>query len=66
MSASHDLLEAVQILHSIATPATEISRRLRVDQGTVRFVIRTGQLPARTLPMLWTDPPAVGREHPTR
>ena len=53
------LVEAVKILHSIATPAAEIARRLHIDQATVIYVIEWGTLPPRQLPLLWRDDSAV-------
>lgn len=54
-NAASDLIESIQILHSIATPAAEIARRLKIDQGTVLFCIEYKTLPDRQLPLLWSD-----------
>ena len=58
-TAAENLVDSIKILHSIATPAAEISRRLRIDQGTALYVIAHGTLPARQLPLLWRDDSAV-------
>ena len=49
------LVEAVKILHSIATPAAEIAKRLHVTEAVVRGVIEWGILPPMQLPLVWTD-----------
>ena len=54
-NAASDLVETIQILHSIFVPAAEISRRLKIDQATTLHVIETGKLPQRQLPILWRD-----------
>ena len=54
-NAESDLVEAVRILHSIATPAAEIARRLHIDQASVRYVIEHGRFPSWELPLLWRD-----------
>lgn len=42
-----DIVEAIGLLHAIATPAVAIAKRLKVDQATVLHVIEHGSLPAR-------------------
>ena len=54
-TAAETLVEAIRILHSIATPAAEIAKRLHIDQATVLYVIEWGTLPPRQLPLLWDD-----------
>jgi hypothetical protein len=49
------LADSIRILHSIATPAAEIARRLHIDQATVLYAIEWGILPPRQLPLLWRD-----------
>ena len=58
-NAASDLVDAIKTLHSICVSAAEISRRLRIDQGTALYVIAHGTLPARQLPLLWRDDSAV-------
>jgi hypothetical protein len=52
-----NLVEAVMLLNSIATPAAEIARRMHVDQATVLHALKHGTLPVRQLSMLWIDEP---------
>ncbi|MCP4507241.1 MAG: hypothetical protein GY903_03310 [Fuerstiella sp.] len=56
-SASSNLIEAIELLHSFVVSAADIARRLHVDQANVLNVIQTGQQPARQLPLLWADEP---------
>ena len=58
-NAATDLVDTIKTLHSICVSAAEISRRLRIDQGTALYVIAHGTLPARQLPLLWRDDSAV-------
>ena len=54
-TAAETLVEAVKILHSIATPAAEIAKRLHISEAAVRCVIEWGILPPMQLPLVWTD-----------
>lgn len=56
-NAASDLIEAIELLHSIFVPAAEISRRVKIDPATTLYVIAHGRLPQRQLPLLWRDEP---------
>jgi hypothetical protein len=54
-TAAENLVEAIKILHSIATPWHQIAKRLHIDEAVVRCVIEWGILPPMQLPLLWRD-----------
>lgn len=54
-TADENLIEAILLLHSLATPAATIVRRVQTDQATVSQVVKHGTLPARQLALLWDD-----------
>ncbi|MEO2017267.1 MAG: hypothetical protein ABGZ53_23160 [Fuerstiella sp.] len=49
------LIEAILLLHSIATSAADIAQQLHIDQATCLHVIQTGTLPHRQLPLMWRE-----------
>ncbi len=63
---AENTIEAIQLLHSMGTPAATIARRLHLDQATVLHVIKTGTLPQRQLSLAWvedaTESPTYERE----
>ena len=56
MSRTATIVEQVQLLHELATPAADIARRLRLDQATVLHVIQHGESPARQQTMQFSEP----------
>ncbi|MEO2015511.1 MAG: hypothetical protein ABGZ53_14180 [Fuerstiella sp.] len=49
------LVEAILLLHSIATSAADIAQQLHIDQATCLHVIQNGTLPQRQLPLMWRE-----------
>ena len=54
-TAVENLVDSIKILHSIATPAAEIAKRLHISEAAVLCVIEWGILPPMQLPLVWTD-----------
>ncbi|APZ96933.1 hypothetical protein [Fuerstiella marisgermanici] len=52
---NENIIEAVQLLHSLAYDAATIAQRLHIDQATCLHVIKQGELPARQLSLAWAD-----------
>ncbi|MEO2019949.1 MAG: hypothetical protein ABGZ53_36915 [Fuerstiella sp.] len=67
MNATSHFIEAVKILHSIATPPEQIARRLHATLEPVLHVIEFGTVPAGPLPAVWVaDPERPRQPSPTR
>lgn len=54
-SDSDELVEAIELLLSLATAAEDIARRLHVPVSTVQSVVRCGRLPQQQLTFAWAD-----------
>ena len=50
-----NIVEAVLLLHSLATDPATIARRLHLDQATTLHVIEHGRLPQRQLHLAWKN-----------
>ena len=50
-----DLVDAVQLLHSLATEVAAIAKRLHLSQADTQHIIRHGTLPQRQLMLAWAD-----------
>ena len=58
-SESENLVEAILLLHAMATPNLDIVKRVRVDMATCIYVIEHKRLPARQMSFGFADEPAV-------
>lgn len=56
-----NIIEAVELLHSLCTPAADIAKQVDIDQATTEHVIQYGRLPQRQLCLAWADEPEVSR-----